>query len=123
MPKQGEYDPNAKATARHERILRLRGKASYYDCIARCGRQAQEWAQIHGTDGHSPLTHYQPMCCSCHQIYDDHWNQETRDKVSRKMKEIRADPENRKRYLGNKFASGTRTPEQVERMRRARWGR
>ena len=123
MPKKGQFKSNANPVSLHERVVRRKGKASRYDCIGGCGRVAQEWSRIHGRDGSDPLTHYLPACCSCHQIYDDHWNKETRAKVSRRMKEVRAEPGNRECYLGNKFASGKRTPEQVERMRLARWGR
>lgn len=53
----------------HKRVYRSRGKASERDCVG-CDNQADEWSQLHGTDGTDPLNHYQPMCVTCHRQYD-----------------------------------------------------
>lgn len=53
----------------HERVRRARGKASEYGCVDDCGRQAEDWSQIHGTDGTDP-EHYEPRCRTCHVAYD-----------------------------------------------------
>jgi len=96
-----------------------RGPAKEQACVG-CGSAAQEWAQIHGTDGEDPAD-YDAMCCSCHNKYDEHWDEATRLKVSESMKAYCA--ANPDRNKGNRNASGKRTPEQIERMRIARWGR
>lgn len=131
---------------KHERVYKAKGKAKEHKCIE-CGRSAQEWAQIHGTTG-DHIDDYQPMCCSCHQKYDNHWNEITKKKVGKSAKERWADAdykiktgaaiskskmghevskEARQKIgaakIGNKFAAGKRTDEQKERMRIARWGR
>ena len=53
---------------RHLRIKRTRGLAAEQVC-ADCGNQANEWSQIHGTDGEDVM-HYVPRCYSCHKVYD-----------------------------------------------------
>lgn len=66
-----EYAPDREVTyyALHNRVRRVRGKVSAQSCTE-CQKPARHWAQIHGTDGTSPYEHYQPMCSSCHAIYD-----------------------------------------------------
>jgi len=136
--------PESSYSTRHWRVVQARGKAREYDCV-RCGRQAQEWSQIHGKSGESP-NHYRPMCCSCHQKYDNHWSAETRAKLSKTLKGRTVAPETgrkiseakmgmkynwskkgketiTKKMIGNTYASGKRTPEQCERIRIGRWGR
>jgi len=54
---------------RHLRVQRARGSANEHACVDGCGRQAEEWAQIHGTDGADP-EHYVPRCVKCHRAYD-----------------------------------------------------
>jgi hypothetical protein len=54
----------------HMRVRTARGEAIYQACVS-CDEQAQEWAQVHGTDGSNPHEHFQPMCRKCHWIYDD----------------------------------------------------
>lgn len=75
----------------HNRLRRQRGPAKNQVCVT-CGNQAQEWAQIQGTDGES-LDDYQAMCCSCHQKYDNHWNEETKAKVAKAVSDRWKDPE------------------------------
>lgn len=60
---------------RHRHVRLARGKASAHDCV-RCsenniGKQAREWAQIHGTDGLDPWADYIPLCVPCHAVYDN----------------------------------------------------
>ena len=88
MQSSAEYRAYLK---RHRMVVRLRGKASEYYCID-CGGDAQEWAQIHGTDGESAKD-YEPRCCSCHQKYDDHWDRKTRNKVGLSASKRWQDPE------------------------------
>lgn len=54
---------------RHFRVARKRGPASQFPCVNGCGREAQDWSQIHGTTGEDPA-HYEPRCRSCHVKYD-----------------------------------------------------
>lgn len=56
-------------SARHRRVEAARGKASNHPCVDNCGKQAQDWTQIHGTTGLEP-EHYEPRCRSCHRQYD-----------------------------------------------------
>lgn len=74
---------------RHKRIYEVRGKAIEYYC-EHCGEDAQEWAQRHNTDGENPED-YIPLCCSCHQIYDNHWSEETRAKVGATLRAMYED--------------------------------
>src|SRR5216110_1355081 len=50
------------------------GPARAHSCVRHqesgTGRQAQEWAQVHGTDGEDPWADYLPLCKSCHRFYD-----------------------------------------------------
>src|ERR1017187_1600190 len=62
----------------HKRVVAVHGKANQYPC-ARCseygvGRQAQEWAQVHDTDGLDVWADYLPMCRYCHRQYDQKLN-------------------------------------------------
>jgi len=54
--------------ALHYRVYAARGPARLQTCIS-CGLNAQEWAQVHGSDPYDVLS-YQPMCLSCHARYD-----------------------------------------------------
>lgn len=64
------YDDESHAYHRnHTKLRRHRGSASRYDCEL-CGAKAQEWSQIHGTDGTDPHAHFRPLCKSCHLDYD-----------------------------------------------------
>ena len=132
---------------RHEMVRAIRGLAKNQSCC-QCGNKAREWAQIKGTKGDN-AEDYQPMCCSCHQRYDDHWSEESKAKISRwsinkwagysseeiaklgrrisagKMgHEVTAETRDkiRKAKLGVKIGpTGKRTPEQCERIRQGRW--
>jgi hypothetical protein len=53
----------------HSRVARERGKAKLYPCYDECGRQANDWATIHGRNGLS-IDDYIPLCRSCHVRYD-----------------------------------------------------
>jgi hypothetical protein len=53
----------------HRAVRKARGPAHGYGCC-RCARQANNWAQVHGTDGTDPQEHYMPMCIWCHAAYD-----------------------------------------------------
>ena len=52
----------------HNRVRKLRGPAKEQSCS--CGRRAQHWAHLHGTDPTEPMN-YQAMCQRCHFAYDD----------------------------------------------------
>jgi hypothetical protein len=52
----------------HFRVRAARGRAADQFCVE-CGKQAQHWAHIHGTDPAEPQN-YQPMCRRCHSAYD-----------------------------------------------------
>lgn len=142
--------PSPEYTRNHYAVRRLYGPASDYEC-ANCDKPAREWAQMKDKDGSDP-SDYDPMCNKCHQEYDDHWTQETREKVAASVKKnwdqmteeerderghsiangktgtkYNLSDEQRKaigdKKRGNSYASGKRTPEQCERIRIARWGR
>jgi hypothetical protein len=53
---------------RHLRVRRSLGKASEYAC-AECDVVAEQWAQTHETTG-LEVSHYRPLCISCHTTYD-----------------------------------------------------
>jgi hypothetical protein len=53
----------------HARVARSRGLAKNYICID-CGNSAEEWSQVHGTDGLNPSTDFVPRCVTCHRGYD-----------------------------------------------------
>jgi len=131
-------------SSRHWRVRFNRDKASLYACVD-CGAPANEWSQDHRTDGENPYD-YRPRCYRHHQAYDGKWSPEERQKLSETLRgrEVSAEtgrkisqakkgmkynmtPEGREGIrmskLGNKHASGQRTPEQCERIRVARWGR
>ena len=62
----------------------MRGMASAHQCSAQCGRMAVDWAYDHADAreqvGHdeqgrelpysTDVQHYQPMCRSCHTLFD-----------------------------------------------------
>lgn len=58
----------------HHRVFDKRGSAKDQICVkhAELGEniRADEWAQVHGTDGEDPWADYVPLCISCHRIYD-----------------------------------------------------
>jgi hypothetical protein len=68
----------------HHRVAKRRGSASQHSC-ARCGGQAGDWAYSHadpderadsaGKDAGKAysveLTHYEPLCRSCHRRTDN----------------------------------------------------
>lgn len=66
----GKHSDDFGYWGRHARVRHKRGSASEYECIA-CDKQAEQWAQIHDTDGTDPWNHYQPMCRKCHWWYDE----------------------------------------------------
>lgn len=53
----------------HDRVRKQRGPAKSHLCTE-CGKQARDWAQIHGTTG-LETDHYRPMCHKCHFRYDE----------------------------------------------------
>jgi hypothetical protein len=63
---QSDYD------RRHNRVRRVRGKASAHPCAGACGgaNQAVGWATMHDRDGEDPED-YLPLCGRCHHDYDD----------------------------------------------------
>lgn len=67
---ESKLDKPVKYHARHVRVYVERGRAREHQCV-NCDQPAQEWAQIHDTDGMHPYDHYQPMCFKCHKAYDD----------------------------------------------------
>ena len=57
--------------AKHSKVKHTRGPASQFLCADGCGRQAQDWATIHGhDDGLDLWADYQPMARRCHMLYD-----------------------------------------------------
>jgi hypothetical protein len=56
----------------HDRVRRVRGKASAHPC-EHCGDQEarHEWATIHGHGGQDPYADYISLCRKCHVVYDD----------------------------------------------------
>jgi hypothetical protein len=59
-----------RASARqHRAVQRKYGKAADYNCTFCFGRQAAEWAWLHGQDADNPES-YVPLCHSCHTDYD-----------------------------------------------------
>lgn len=67
-------------SAAHVRVRVERGPASAFPCIGRgCARAAEQWAVIHeraelisasGLIYSADIHAYQPMCPSCHRLYD-----------------------------------------------------
>ena len=57
-------------SGRHQQVYRARGKAGGHPCIDGCGRPAEDWSQVHGTDGLDLDEHWQPRCRRCHRAYD-----------------------------------------------------
>jgi hypothetical protein len=53
----------------HARLRRARGSATARQCVGECGRQARQWAWLHGEDP-CDFGNYVPMCYSCHKRYD-----------------------------------------------------
>jgi hypothetical protein len=53
----------------HDRLRQARGSATAHQCVGECGRQARQWAWLHGEDPYD-FSNYVPMCYSCHQRYD-----------------------------------------------------
>lgn len=78
----------------HRKVHALRGKASDQLCID-CDEPAQEWAYRHDTDP-DDVANYWSMCCSCHQKYDDHWNEDTKAKVSESVRKTWSDNPSRR---------------------------
>src|ERR1017187_368947 len=72
LRREGKY--TATYYANHTRLRRARGSASQFKCMhcAENGvnKQAQEWAQVHDTDGIDPYDDYISLCKSCHRRYD-----------------------------------------------------
>jgi hypothetical protein len=79
---QPEWVPSSSYDAVHSRIKKVRGPASAHQCI-HCGDVARDWAydhldpaplvleRQHGVVEYSAdLSHYQPMCRSCHAKFD-----------------------------------------------------
>ncbi len=64
----GKSSKNPTYKTRHERVYRKRGNASECACVD-CGNAAQDWSQIHGTNG-LEAEHYEPRCRPCHSCYD-----------------------------------------------------
>jgi hypothetical protein len=54
---------------RHEMVRKVRGRAKSYLCAGCCGKRAEEWATVHGTDGLKPGD-YVSLCHGCHFEYD-----------------------------------------------------
>ena len=78
-----EVMPSDENKLHHERLRRMRGKASTHECIA-CGGPGYDWAYQYSDP--SPLTdqsgavyslnmdHYAPMCRKCHKHLDHKMN-------------------------------------------------
>jgi hypothetical protein len=71
----GKLHPNwtgdeATNTAIHQRLRVERGPAKNFDC-ERCGKQAYDWSQLHGTNGLDLYQNFRALCRSCHNVYDE----------------------------------------------------
>jgi hypothetical protein len=71
QPRSPNYRPSAMSAEyrlNHRCVRAARGPAWQQTC-EHCGKQARDWATIHGCTGESP-DDFMPLCKSCHQIYD-----------------------------------------------------
>ena len=68
-PRRPDADGGVVSMRQHHRVWTKYGKAADYNCAFCYGRQAAEWAWLHGTDPESPRS-YVPLCHSCHVAYD-----------------------------------------------------
>lgn len=66
---RGDTVPVSKKGCPEGRVRNKYGKASDYNCTFCQGRQARDWAWIHGTDREA-VTSYIPLCKPCHNDYD-----------------------------------------------------
>ena len=57
--------------AKHNRLYSRRGKAKDQICVIGEDHPAEEWSQVHDTDGWDFENHYRPMCRAHHKAYDD----------------------------------------------------
>jgi NAD-dependent SIR2 family protein deacetylase len=53
----------------HKRLRGRRGAAIKHECVD-CGKQAEQWSYIHGTDQQDLDNSYEPRCTKCHCKYD-----------------------------------------------------
>lgn len=69
----------------HRRIRKTRGRAAEYECT-HCGRQASQWAYIHGGDRRN-VADYMPLCVPCHSTYDraEYWSPEVLERWRRSV--------------------------------------
>jgi hypothetical protein len=81
---KGWRELNPSYEARHKRMRKIRGPALAQVCVAcieqKVRRSAQQWAQVHGTDGLDPWADYVPLCIAHHLRYD--YTSERRQKVT-----------------------------------------
>jgi NAD-dependent SIR2 family protein deacetylase len=53
----------------HDTLQKIRGSASAFECVDKCGRTALDWSWKHDTDPNI-IDNYEPRCRSCHGWYD-----------------------------------------------------
>ena len=66
---RGESVPLTKKGSPEGRVRSKYGNAKDYNCAFCYGRQARDWAWLHGTD-REEVTSYVPLCKPCHNSYD-----------------------------------------------------
>jgi hypothetical protein len=67
-PAHQNWKDDAASVALHQRVQRLRGKATEHLCVD-CDGPAVDWSRIHGRDG-KRIDDYAPRCKKCHHKYD-----------------------------------------------------
>jgi hypothetical protein len=92
FPKFGMWEERRDYWGRHWQVHRWRGRARSHNC-ASCAedgimKRAQDWAQIHGTDGEDPWIDYLTLCRACHIRYDKSGHRQPHsDRARAKMSE------------------------------------
>jgi hypothetical protein len=66
---RGDPVPASAKGCPENRVRSKYGDASDYHCAFCYGRQARDWAWLHGTD-REEVTSYVPLCKPCHNDYD-----------------------------------------------------
>lgn len=91
------YVEDPSYDTRHDRLRRARGKARVHACVD-CGGPADEWSQVHGTDGLNVETDYVPRCKKDHHAYDrGNWDEGIRKRDVTNISAA-ATAENKKRW-------------------------
>jgi hypothetical protein len=127
----------------HKAIRKIRGKASFRKCEICLEKQAAEWSWIHGTN-RNIVRNYRALCKRCHVQYDHESmsrekppevrekvrqaltgivrSEETRRRLSELWRNGKRDRAEISRKIKEKNTGKKRTPEQIARIRKGRWG-